>query len=155
MTKYPKIIIDENNTSPVNMMGNHTVEQYYDFMHHTHNMSDIVNDTGSSGGTGINGKSAYEVWLSLGNKGSEQDFINSLKGKDGIDGSWVDVDITDTSNIMSLGLTKDEIEKLSTKELNLTLTENRTLDILIGMVTQDEYSSPSISEVKVSYLRIV
>lgn len=71
------------------------------------------------------------------------------------DGSWVDVDITDTSNIMSLGLTKDEIEKLSTKELNLALTENRTLDILIGMVTQDEYSSPSISEVKVSYLRIV
>lgn len=71
------------------------------------------------------------------------------------DGSWDDVDITDTSNIMSLGLTKDEIEKLSTKELNLALTENRTLDILIGMVTQDEYNSPSISEVKVLYLRIV
>ena len=85
MDKYPKIIIDETNTSPVNMMGNHTVEQYYDFMHHTHNMSDIVNDIG--GGTvGANGKSAYEIWLSLGNKGTEQDFINSLKGTNGLDG---------------------------------------------------------------------
>ena len=29
-------------------------------------------------GEGINGKSAYQVWLDLGNEGTEQDFINSL-----------------------------------------------------------------------------
>lgn len=29
---------------------------------------------------GVQGKSAYQTWLDLGNTGSEQDFINSLKG---------------------------------------------------------------------------
>lgn len=31
---------------------------------------------------GLDGKSAYESWLSLGNTGTEEDFINSLKGSD-------------------------------------------------------------------------
>lgn len=31
----------------------------------------------------INGKSAYEIWLELGNVGSEQDFLDSLKGEAG------------------------------------------------------------------------
>ena len=38
---------------------------------------------GINGVDGANGKSAYEVWLTLGNTGSEQDFINSLKGEPG------------------------------------------------------------------------
>lgn len=38
---------------------------------------------GEPGKNGIDGKSAYQVWLALGNTGTEQDFINSLKGKDG------------------------------------------------------------------------
>ena len=33
------------------------------------------------------GKSAYQLWLDEGNKGSEQDFLNSLKGAKGDDGS--------------------------------------------------------------------
>lgn len=32
---------------------------------------------------GENGKSAYEIWLDEGNTGTQNDFINSLKGKDG------------------------------------------------------------------------
>lgn len=32
------------------------------------------------------GDSAFQTWLSLGNKGTEQDFIAALKGKDGRDG---------------------------------------------------------------------
>ncbi len=42
-------------------------------------------DPGSAGKDGLNGhdgkdgKSAYQIWLDLGNSGSEQDFINSLK----------------------------------------------------------------------------
>ena len=34
---------------------------------------------GAAGKDGADGASAYEVWLSLGNVGSEQDFINALK----------------------------------------------------------------------------
>ncbi len=36
---------------------------------------------GKDGADGVDGKSAYQVWLELGNSGSEQDFINSLKPK--------------------------------------------------------------------------
>ena len=36
-----------------------------------------------SGVQGIDGKSAYEIWLDLGNVGTEQDFIDSLIGDDG------------------------------------------------------------------------
>ena len=34
----------------------------------------------------IVGLSAYEVWLEQGNTGTEEDFLNSLKGIDGKDG---------------------------------------------------------------------
>lgn len=34
----------------------------------------------------IQGESAYKVWLAQGNNGSEQDFLNSLKGEKGKDG---------------------------------------------------------------------
>lgn len=36
---------------------------------------------GDTGPTGQDGKSAYQIWLDLGNTGSEQDFIESLKPK--------------------------------------------------------------------------
>ncbi|MCI5942091.1 MAG: collagen-like protein [Ligilactobacillus animalis] len=36
---------------------------------------------GDQGEKGVDGKSAYQVWLDLGNAGSEQDFIDSLKPK--------------------------------------------------------------------------
>jgi hypothetical protein len=39
---------------------------------------------GDPGVDGQNGLSAYEVWLSLGNTGTEQDFINSLTGPEGL-----------------------------------------------------------------------
>ena len=36
---------------------------------------------GDQGEKGVDGKSAYQIWLDLGNAGSEQDFIDSLKSK--------------------------------------------------------------------------
>ncbi len=42
---------------------------------------------GTDGSNGEDGKSAYDIWLELGNEGSKEDFINSLKGSDGIDGT--------------------------------------------------------------------
>ena len=38
---------------------------------------------GTQGEAGVDGKSAYEIWLEAGNTGSEEDFLNSLKGEDG------------------------------------------------------------------------
>ncbi|MDE6092669.1 MAG: hypothetical protein K2G14_06190 [Ruminococcus sp.] len=42
---------------------------------------------GEKGDKGDNGLSAYEVWLSLGNSGTETDFMTSLKGERGQRGS--------------------------------------------------------------------
>ena len=42
---------------------------------------------GPQGAAGADGLSAYQVWLDLGNTGTEQDFIDSLRGADGIIGS--------------------------------------------------------------------
>ena len=36
---------------------------------------------GAAGINGTNGLSAYDIWINLGNSGSEQDFINSLSGQ--------------------------------------------------------------------------
>ena len=41
---------------------------------------------GSAGADGPAGKSAYQIWLDLGNHGTEQDFIDSLKGPKGDNG---------------------------------------------------------------------
>lgn len=35
---------------------------------------------GKDGANGSNGKSAYEMWIDAGNTGTEEDFLNSLKG---------------------------------------------------------------------------
>lgn len=71
------------------------------------------------------------------------------------DGSWIDVDISNTSNIINQGLSKSELEALTATEFDNTLTSTKTLDVLSAMVTQNENVTPSISKIKVLYLRIV
>lgn len=44
MPNYNKIIIDKTKNSPINMKADFNVEDYHDFMHHTHKISDLVND---------------------------------------------------------------------------------------------------------------
>ena len=76
---------------------------------------------GAIGATGPQGKSAYQVWLDNEHTGSETDFLNSLKGKDG-----KDVD-------PSLYLSKEEAQKdYATKDSVKTITldiAKRTLTI--------------------------
>lgn len=47
---------------------------------------DITVIQGEKGDKGDDGLSAYEIWLSLGNSGTEADFIASLKGEQGLQG---------------------------------------------------------------------
>lgn len=49
-------------------------------------MAKLILNTGG-GGAGSNGKSAYEIWLELGNEGTEEEFIASLKGPKGDTGA--------------------------------------------------------------------
>ena len=53
------------------------------------------------GEKGEDGKSAYEIWLGLGNTGSEQDFINSLKGEKGDECKIMPEDIEQISNFVA------------------------------------------------------
>ena len=54
------------------------------------NGKDGVNGTdgkdGTNGKDGANGKSAYDIWLACGNTGSEEDFLNWIKGSAGENG---------------------------------------------------------------------
>lgn len=43
----------------------------------------IQGKDGANGTSGSEGKSAYQIWLDAGNTGTEQDYLNSLKGQDG------------------------------------------------------------------------
>lgn len=53
---------------------------------------------GAPGLPGSNGDSAYLVWLSQGNSGTEQDFLDSLKGQDGINGTDGTTDYNNLDN---------------------------------------------------------
>ena len=45
----------------------------------------------SDGIDGLDGDSAYQIWLNLGNVGTEQDFIDSLQGQNGQNGNFIQV----------------------------------------------------------------
>ena len=56
----------------------------------------------TNGVDGQDGKSAYEIWLDLGNVGTEADFINSLTGPQGIQGQAGSDGIDGTNGINGL-----------------------------------------------------
>lgn len=46
----------------------------------------IQGERGYEGPPGMDGRTAYQLWILKGNTGTQQDFLDSLKGADGIDG---------------------------------------------------------------------
>lgn len=51
---------------------------------------------GDKGDKGVEGKSAYDVWISNGNTGTEEDFLNSLKSNDNVElGTFVENEYID------------------------------------------------------------
>ena len=93
---------------------------------------------GSAGAAGADGDSAYQVWLNEGNTGSEQDFLNSLKGEDydqtALDGkfdhggtSYVDAKAMEEA----IKTNKDAIAEIQTKgyddtEVRGLISDNKT-----------------------------
>lgn len=53
---------------------------------------------------GKDGKSAYEIWLEQGNTGTEQDFLESLKGVDGEDYTLTETDKEDISKLVEVNI---------------------------------------------------
>ncbi|WP_339919443.1 ice-binding family protein, partial [uncultured Flavobacterium sp.] len=78
----------------------------------------LKGSTGSIGATGANGKTAYEIWLSEGNTGTQTEFITSLKGETGAVGPQgpspsysstddsVTISTSSTSDVLMSGMSK-------------------------------------------------
>ena len=60
------------------------------------NVGNIQGPKGDQGISGINGKSAYEIAKETGFDGTEEDWINSLKGENGINGKEIELNVNDT-----------------------------------------------------------
>ena len=60
-------------------------DEVWDFPEHSKALADRVDELFETN-AGPKGDSAYQVWLDEGNTGSEQDFLESLRGPEGPDG---------------------------------------------------------------------
>nr|AOE12763.1 hypothetical protein [uncultured bacterium] len=91
--------------------------------------SDVPGPQGEPGEPGEDGVSAYDVWLSLGNTGDEQAFIDSLKGDPGEDGEpGEDIDL-DWPDGTTLGDTLTWIWNGTEWVGTITNTDNNTIII--------------------------
>ncbi len=86
-------------------------------------------DAGELNGTnGINGKSAYQIWLDKGNVGTEEEFLISLKGEDGVyDDTKIKQDILDiqqeqTEQNTEIATLKAECKRLKEENTDLKNT---------------------------------
>lgn len=111
------------------------------------------------------GKSAYQVWLDLGNSGTEQDFINSLKGAKGDKGDVTDigtnalvkstVNITNSKTPLYLEqdhyktLTYNTKSQLGILHLDLRPTEELGMSVTIGSMTSSQPKPYSLIETSV------
>ena len=84
---YIRFSVDINNII-ANLTNNYTLTFTYNSPDGVYKLTkNVVFTLSTQGKDGENGKSAYQIWLEAGNTGSEQDYLNSLKGRDGEDGT--------------------------------------------------------------------
>ena len=96
---------------------------------------------GDKGTDGLNGKSAYELWLDKNHKSdsdtSKKEYENSLKGKDGTNGK---------DGLSAFDIWKELQKKNNPKVPDSELTENNFLNSLKGKDGKDGTSSNSVFE---------
>ena len=67
-------------------------------------------------------------------------------------GTWTEID---KDKIIEDGMTGTELSGLISSNYVLALTENKTVDILVGMITENPNSTPNIIKITTDYLEIV
>ena len=67
-------------------------------------------------------------------------------------GSWSEID---KEKIIEQGMTGTELSGLISSNYALALTESKTVDILVGMITENQKSTPNITKITTDYLEIV
>jgi hypothetical protein len=99
---------------------------------------------GENGQDGSDGLSAYDTWVSLGNAGSEQDFIDSLTGPQGIQGETGQSVTTSSSGTNYLQLGLSSFSELSTESMELFEAINHCLNKTEGGF--NDWRIPSFDE---------
>ena len=67
-------------------------------------------------------------------------------------GTWTEID---KDKIIEDGMTGTELSGLISSNYVLALTENKTVDILVGMITENPNNTPNITKITTDYLEIV
>ena len=67
-------------------------------------------------------------------------------------GTWTEID---KDKIIEDGMTGTELSGLISSNYVLALTENKTVDILVGMITENPNNTPNIIKITTDYLEIV
>ena len=121
-----------------------------------------------SGGNSVDlsfARSAYDIWLELGNKGSKQDFLNSLKGNKGDKGDVTDIGINAVRKYI-INATNSDIPVYTNDTKYKTLTWNSKTEfgnlhldilprintgtyILIGNIPEDAPKPHTLIEISV------
>ena len=82
---------------------------------------------GIAGNDGADGDSAYDIWLSLGNTGTQQDFIDSLTGPQGPQGTSSSGDgkviVSNTSEINTILTTENNLNGASDGDLVVNIND--------------------------------
>lgn len=88
-------------------------------------LSYLINQDDPTSGNGADGLSAYEIWLSIGNTGTEHDFIDSLKGVKGDKG--------DPGDPSQGGLTEQQVRDIVVEETAGLATEAYVNNAIINI----------------------
>lgn len=100
---------------------------------------------GEQGERGVDGKSAYEIWLEQGNTGTEQEFLDSLKG--GANILYGKTIYSDGDSIaVGAGSNNVSYAHLLAEKYNMTLTSRAKTNTTIAMRTDAPEGEESIYE---------
>lgn len=96
-----------------------------------------VGKQGPTGGDGPRGKSAYIVWLDLGNEGTEEEFFKSIAGADFKTLQFVRFDTEGNTVVRSLN-SKDE----QGEEITINRGEKGEIELAYGIVVEHPVTAP-------------
>lgn len=84
-------------------------------------------DKGDKGDTGAAGKSAYEIWIDAGNSGTQQEFLQAIRGPQGIPGpNGKDGKDADVSQLVSVDQFNQLRQTVSNNSAELKALQNST-----------------------------
>lgn len=115
----------------------------------------VEGPAGADGADGADGDSAYQIWLDAGNTGTEQDFLDSLVGADGVAGGVSSIIAGSNVTIDPISGVGDVTVSSPDAIVNTEDTFTSTPKITnIVSLTEAEYTALSVKENDTLYILI-